>query len=353
MKITVLAPNTAFVHLYSCLPFLFDKDKRFVVTDDWDWVLNNDRSRALILVRWFQGPPFGDPAVRRDRLERLRQKYEFFAYFDDDDSAASPVLDVLPFVDRYWKKQLYRDRALYSRPMRGNRLFTDYYWKTNDFGAAEAPYPELAQPELTSKMRPAWNLGIGTYPQNHVKERLSERLFRVGSRLPALLWNRPRRVLTDKQPQCHARFSPRGYSHSVAFQRSLFLEIVGGTPPFLTGVVDKKTYARELRHVRAVLSPFGWGEVCFRDFEAIQNGALLIKPDMTHLETFPDVYLPELAVKWDGSDLKTKVDEVLGLSETEARRLTDAAWEKWDGAWGQLPGRIDTLLDDWLAGARS
>ena len=32
-----------------------------------------------------------------------------------------------------------------------------------------------------------------------------------------------------------------------------------------------------------MLSPFGWGEICYRDFEAALNGMLLIKPDMNTL----------------------------------------------------------------------
>ena len=31
------------------------------------------------------------------------------------------------------------------------------------------------------------------------------------------------------------------------------------------------------------MSPFGFGEICYRDFEAMLNGACLIKPDVSHL----------------------------------------------------------------------
>jgi hypothetical protein len=352
VKITVLAPNTAFVHLYSCLPFHLDRKRRFHFTDNWDWVLNHDRSNALIVVRWFQGASHADLTQRRELLERLRQKYEFLAYFDDDDSASSPVLDVLPYVDKFWKKQLYRDRSVYAKPLRGNRLFTDFYWKSHDFGSAEASYPSIADLKLVSKMRTAWNLGIGTYPQSRLKERSSEYLFRLNPRLAALPWSRPRRQLGPKRPVCHARFSPKGYSPSVAYQRSLFLDLVRDRQAFATGVVDKKTYAAELEYVRAVLSPFGWGEVCFRDFEALLNGALLIKPDMSHLETFPDIYLPELTIKWDGSDLIAKTDDVLGWSDQTAERLSEEAWNLWIKAWDQLLGVVDGLLADWLEARR-
>ena len=54
------------------------------------------------------------------------------------------------------------------------------------------------------------------------------------------------------------------------------------------------------------MSPFGWGEICIRDFEAVVAGSLLIKPSMQHLRTLPDIYRNRktyVAVQWDFSDL--------------------------------------------------
>lgn len=77
-------------------------------------------------------------------------------------------------------------------------------------------------------------------------------------------------------------------------------------------------YVQELCSAKACISPFGYGEVCFRDFEAVLAGAVLIKPDMSHLETRPDIYRPwetYAPVKWDWSDLPEVVDRVLGDPE--------------------------------------
>jgi len=54
------------------------------------------------------------------------------------------------------------------------------------------------------------------------------------------------------------------------------------------------------------LSPFGYGEVCWRDYEAVLSGALLIKPDISHIETAPDIFRAHetyIPVAWDFSDL--------------------------------------------------
>ena len=58
--------------------------------------------------------------------------------------------------------------------------------------------------------------------------------------------------------------------------------------------------------LRYRLSPFGIGEVCFRDFEAVHHECLLVKPSMAHIETRPNIYIPGetyVPVRWDFSDL--------------------------------------------------
>jgi hypothetical protein len=62
---------------------------------------------------------------------------------------------------------------------------------------------------------------------------------------------------------------------------------------------------------RVVFSPFGWGEVCFRDYEAVALGAVLLKPSMEHVQTNPNVYQAYetyVPVKWDLSDLPQACD---------------------------------------------
>ena len=41
------------------------------------------------------------------------------------------------------------------------------------------------------------------------------------------------------------------------------------------------------RESKLCFSPFGYGEVCWRDFEAMSTGAVLVKPDMSHLQARP------------------------------------------------------------------
>jgi hypothetical protein len=73
-------------------------------------------------------------------------------------------------------------------------------------------------------------------------------------------------------------------------------------------------YIKELQNSKIGISPFGMGEVCFRDFENIQYGTILMKPDMSKINTIPDIYKDEdtyIAVNYNWSNLAERIDYVL------------------------------------------
>jgi hypothetical protein len=70
------------------------------------------------------------------------------------------------------------------------------------------------------------------------------------------------------------------------------------------------------------ISPFGYGKVCWRDYDAHATGALLLKPDMSHLRALPDVFVPfetYVPLKWDLSDFGEKVEHYLYNLEAHGR----------------------------------
>lgn len=79
--------------------------------------------------------------------------------------------------------------------------------------------------------------------------------------------------------------------------------------------LPKHEYLQVLYNSKIALSPYGMGEVCFRDFELMQYGTLMIKPDMSNIKTYPNPYIENetyIPVKPDWSDLNEKVEEILG-----------------------------------------
>ena len=85
-----------------------------------------------------------------------------------------------------------------------------------------------------------------------------------------------------------------------------------------------RDYLRELARSRIVISPFGLGEITLRDFEIFLSGALALKPDMAHMETWPDLFRSGETIathRWDLSDLEETIE---GLLADDQRRLAIA-----------------------------
>ena len=96
--------------------------------------------------------------------------------------------------------------------------------------------------------------------------------------------------------------------------------------------INKRSYEEFiniLRRSKCTLSPYGMGEICFRDFEIIQYGSVMIKPDMSLVRTYPNVYIPYetyIPVKLDWSDLIEKI-EWIKENPIQCERITYNAKE--------------------------
>ena len=89
----------------------------------------------------------------------------------------------------------------------------------------------------------------------------------------------------------------------------------------------------EMRRSRVVVSPFGLGEITLKDFEAMLCGALLLKPNLEHMETFPHLLEPGVTVethRWDLSDLDEIVDALLADPERSVE-MARAAQDRYRG----------------------
>ena len=57
------------------------------------------------------------------------------------------------------------------------------------------------------------------------------------------------------------------------------------------------------------------GEICFRDFECMQFGTVIVKPNMNMVRTKPNIYIEDetyISVDLDWSNLEEKINKVLG-----------------------------------------
>ena len=318
--------------------------------------LRSDRNECLLIVGWLQGakvPAEADYAW----FEELRRKYRVIAYLDCNDGAEIQRPSFLQFFDYWFMKQVFRDRNVYLRDLPGKRAYTGFYM--DRFGVSDGSqtpsWSTAVDGSQIGKIRQAWNILIGAYPLHVIRTRLAASA--LWSRIPSLAaaWVATptlRRLPQPRLPRCHARFTDAAYRPTVGFQRRLLLETVSGNKLFLTGAVPRRQYQAELQEVQAVLSPYGWGEVCFRDAEAVISGAVLVKPDMTHVETWPDLYQKYetyVPIEWDGSDVVEQVAKVLD-TPAERLQLAQAAWERLRAAYRGLPERVRSMRDTMLSG---
>lgn len=340
--------NMATFTLYPLV--VLPEGRRFHLTSRLPWVLKHDRNQALLLVGWLKKskqPSTEEKAV----LDALRAKYRVLAYLDDGDGTEIQQGSYLPWFDLWFKKQLFRDRGLYQKTFQGYRIFTEYYAQRYGVSDGEDLEPiSPLRPEDLDKLRVSWNILVGEYPLRPWRERAVAFVARLwGLRAARWLLRSPRLGSrpTPTANVCHARFGSGGYRPTVGFQRKHFLAAVAGQPGFLAGRVPKKQYDRELKTVQGILSPFGWGEVCYRDGEAIRNGAVLFKPQMDHMETWPDLYRPGetfVPLDWDAGDVVAKVTETLASPRRDT--LAEGAWRALVAAEEGLGERVQYLENE-------
>jgi hypothetical protein len=103
----------------------------------------------------------------------------------------------------------------------------------------------------------------------------------------------------------------------ISLQRNKVIEILRlleDNNSVIGGKVNKKMYLSELLKSRLSISPFGWGEICFRDFESMLSQSLLLKPNMSHIETYPNFFIENetyIPLRWDLEDTKEKIKDCL------------------------------------------
>lgn len=350
-KITVLVLIDRLACFHSLQPFLFyGASKRFDFTDSADYCLKEDKNEVLVMVRQFIKPDIVDTEL----LAKLRAKYRRIAFFHDDAGGGIPRLEVLPYVDLFYSKALFLDRSLYKRSLYGKELYSDYYHEKYHIDDEKARVrPVVSDDAELAKLRLSWNVGIGDYPRGKLRQRIGTGFARLFSPAVASAFYSRKPLPVDPVAgnrgtySVHARIGLTSRA-TISYQRKLILDRIEGDDRFLVGMVSQSQYNEEVAHSRIVLSPFGWGELCLRDFEAVRSGALLLKPDMAHLETWPDVFKNDetyAAFSWDADDILERTSFYLD-NESERRRVASNAWETYRAQLSDLENRFEAIMTE-------
>lgn len=272
---------------------------------------------AVIMVHWSERAEDVVALFRNLGGRPHRPKLVFLDYYAP---TCSPHFAVLPYVDRYIKRQVLVDRSIYQQTLEGGFVFTDFLAKEMNYRIGPWFFGSTPDPALMHKVVYGWNFGVS--PGSRSMLRLNRLLHRDWSRRVFAINQRigiaPIHSGADEWYQQYRRFCAER------------LKSVGRKfPSSAGGRTGRGRYLLELMRSRVVFSPFGWGELCFRDYEAVCCGALLIKPSMAHLQTSPNIFVEGrtyVAVRWDLSDLEDKIRHFLE-NPSEAQELVGNAMD--------------------------
>jgi hypothetical protein len=115
------------------------------------------------------------------------------------------------------------------------------------------------------------------------------------------------------------------YSPLSEYQRRKTVELMSKDPrictPNPTLKISHEQYVHYMKNSITAISPFGWGEICYRDFEAFVYGATLVKPDMSMISTFPNFFIGNetyVPISWDFDNFESIVE---GIGSEEYKRI--------------------------------
>ncbi|MDB4132548.1 hypothetical protein N9608_03580 [Amylibacter sp.] len=329
---------------FSMFPILISKQRKFFdFYTNIDKLMVNDNNQFILLVDFFDNAI----ASSEDHLiiNKLRKKYKRLCYFSTSDGPEIRQGELVNYFDVWFKKQLYKDKSEYLA-LNGVSLVHNYFGQRQNLDQKFHSDHSPIQNENLKKLKVAWNILIGPYPIKKWKLRIARYTVqyfgtpatRFISRLPEFS-----KIETKKKNFCQARFNANGYDKTIGYQREIYLKKIKQFPKmFEYDFISQKEYNLEMKTAALTLSPFGWGEICYRDAESFINSSLLIKPDVSHLETWPNIYLNNktyIPINWDGTDLVEKVNYYLKNQE-QLYHIANCGNEKLTIAYQELEDRV-------------
>lgn len=277
-------------------------------------------------------------------------------WMDSSDSTGVTHFELLPYVDLYLKKQLLKDRSLYRRPLYGGRPYSDFYHREFNIDDSE-PFDQYypLEEEYESKVGLSWNIGLGEHYYAFSWWNKLRRMF------PSLLSPRlepPYCPPGNERPlDVFFRASTNWSRESVVFHRKELIRRLEGLleETSISGSVSRRTdgsedfslgeYRERMRKAKVTFGPFGWGELNLREYEALIFGVLLLRPDVSHMETWPDIFKDgETCVfyRWDFDDLREKLLYYLE-NDSERQRIAENGQEAYKEMLS--PAGMDAFCD--------
>lgn len=241
------------------------------------------------------------------KIKNLRNFTKKIIYFDTSDSTYILHPFLLDYVDVYCKGQILRKKELYKKKFYGNRIFTEFCYQKYTIKDERESYSESLNSEKNlQKIKVFWNSCVMNYSLtgkivNHMYQKIPCRNFIFF----------PKKEKFKKTKDFFYNMNLDYSRKTVSWHRKTALKKL-----FKIENVKKKNifkYYKDLSLSKVCLSPFGWGEINYRDYESFLYGAILLKPNMDHVLTWPDLYNKKNYVpyNWSCNNLKTTAEKII------------------------------------------
>lgn len=266
-------------------------------------------------------------------LELLSRKKIKIIWFDLRDSAGTTQFEVLPYVDLYFKKQIYKNTKKYYEEIYGGRDYSDFYHKKFKISDENQYNFIKLKKKYESKLNLSWNIGVKLFNpiyKNFFQRSLTLSKYKFQHTLNSLSLKKP--IFTSPESNREIDFIST-YStaiprNSVRFQRQLFknrnYKIKNS---ILFKKINPSKYLDFLKKCKVILSLYGWGEVCYKEFEATIAGATFIMPNMSNILTWPNIYIPGktyLPIDWDLENFEEIYYKILNDTKMRLKLVKNA-----------------------------
>ena len=231
--------------------------------------------------------------------EKISKKNKNLIWFDMSDSAGNTQFEVMPYVKYYAKGQIYNNKSYYKKNFFRGRYYSDYYQKKFNLEINHKFNYQKLEDEFENKLILSWNIGVGNY-FNNIDYNILKKYF---IQIQNFFTNDKKKFFkyviknyknNQKTTKIFHKSNLRNLESkkSIHFQRIQINEILKSK--FKINFSDKrishKNFLKSLLNSKISVGCFGWGEVCYREFEAAKMGAAIFFPNMDYIKTWPNIY---------------------------------------------------------------
>ena len=231
---------------------------------------------------------------------------DYFIFDGSDSTSLMGAYEVLEQSDAkfLFKNQLLKNREDYKKPTSFNK------WFFKDGSDLDLGY-DISEENWKKIKLSGWNLGY----------------FRGDQFRPVTQqWHPPSpnktidlcAIFNADHPPSSDHFAENA-SYYTNHRRGAW-DVIGTNPgySFVKDRLPFQEYITTLYQSKMSLSPFGQGEVCYRDFEIFEFGVVMIKPTMDIVNTTPNPYISDetyISVDLDWKELNDTVLKMLDNSD--------------------------------------